>query len=101
MYFIYGRYTHSACGVDAAYNNNCAIPPSAIGIIRLSKSFRGSTSINMPDAAIISDASAFLLTQKDEMKTAVKQVRLPATVFPFVRRSEEHTSELQSPDHLV
>ena len=59
----------------------------------LSKSFNGSSSIVMPTEAIIRDTaqtstptgkSLATHARKQEMKIAVKQVRLPATVFPPV-----------------
>src|SRR5258708_29627349 len=34
-------------------------------------------------------------------KKEVNTLILPTTLSEFARRSEEHTSELQSPDHLV
>src|SRR5207244_12890358 len=44
--------------------------------------------------------SAYILLRKDRIrKTAVRRI-LRVAVTP-VNRSEEHTSELQSPDHLV
>src|SRR5207244_13233526 len=39
--------------------------------------------------------------QRPEDRTGERRVRLPAAALVEVLRSEEHTSELQSPDHLV
>ena len=58
------------------------IHPIAGGIIRLSKSARGRTSIHIAQAAIISEHIQQPEQQKVEIKTAKKQVKLPATVFP-------------------
>lgn len=48
----------------------------------LSKSFNGRTSISIAKRAMIKLVKAFWQTQKQEIYTAIKQVKLPATVFP-------------------
>ncbi len=60
----------------------CARPPSKTGIKILSKSLRGKSSINIPVHAIIKAVLQSLQVNEHEIKIAVKQVRLPATVFP-------------------
>ena len=56
--------------------------PIAGGIIKLSKSASGSTSINIAHRAIINEVTVQPQQQKVETNTAIKQVKLPATVFP-------------------
>ena len=55
-----------------------------MGIIKLSKSFKGNNSMNIPITAIISAAKVLPHTAHEDKKIAAKQVRLPATVFPAV-----------------
>lgn len=56
--------------------------PIAGGIIRLSKSASGRISINIAHKATIREIKQFWQQQKVVMKTAKKQVRLPAAVLP-------------------
>src|SRR5947208_12837084 len=59
---------------------------------------RGGTDLskkNGPLATPIYQTSTFEVTDSDQ------QVRATHTDMFYTRRSEEHTSELQSPDHLV
>jgi len=63
---------------DITENKN----PIAGGIIKLSKSARGRTSINIAQKAIKSEVRVHPQQQNVEIKTAKKQVRLPAAVFP-------------------
>ena len=58
------------------------IAPITGGIIRLSKSESGRISINIAKSATHNEIKQFLQQQKVETKTAKKQVRLPAAVFP-------------------
>ena len=57
--------------------------PIAGGIIRLSKSERGRISINIAQSATQREIKQSPQQQKVEIKTAKKQVRLPAAVFPW------------------
>ena len=53
-----------------------------IGMNKLSKSFRGKSSINIPTNAITKAEKADFVTKKVEIKIAPKQARLPSAVFP-------------------
>jgi hypothetical protein len=63
-------------------NINKNKPPITGGIIRLSKSASGSISINIAHSPTTREIKQFPQQQKVERKTAKKQVRLPAAVFP-------------------
>ena len=58
------------------------IHPITGGIKRLSKSAMGKTSINIAASPITSEIRVEPQQQKVDIKTALKQVRLPATVLP-------------------
>src|SRR5574344_1558268 len=58
--------------------------PIKIGITRLSKSFNGRTSISIANVPKINDIRQLWQNKQAEINTAKKQVKLPATVFPFV-----------------
>ena len=51
----------------------------------MSKSVRGITSTTVAITARINATLAFWQTQKEDMNTAIKQERLHAAVFPFVK----------------
>src|SRR5258708_10382445 len=87
----------SKCGMPCRSTVRIAVPKSQRGLVRPCHARRavGRSGVEKPARMLF---SRFDSTATSTVTTSVLK---PAAATRSTRRSEEHTSELQSPDHLV